>query len=253
MRPLAFGTLFLLSVGLGAQPRDFLVPLYGDTLHGKVQPLTFGSFDQVQIILDGRKRVFNVLEVRSFRCDNILYRPIKLNNKYWFMQLITPGYLSVYAFRYENTPHFDGRLLVTMDGRSLEVPNIGFKGTMADFLDDCPSVSDRVKSAELKKNDLEIIVREYNRCIEGKPRVQPEVVRTADAPSLVAVDALEKKAREADFEHKADALDLLADIRQKLVRGEKIPKYQLDALKSYFGSNDSTREELEAFLSALNY
>jgi hypothetical protein len=79
------------------------------------------------------------------------------------------------------------------------------------------------------------------------------VVRTADAPSLVAVDALEKKAREADFEHKADALDLLADIRQKLVRGDKIPKYQLDALKSYFGSNDSTREELEAFLSVLNY
>jgi hypothetical protein len=140
-----------------------------------------------------------------------------------------------------------------MDGRSLEVPNIGFKGTMADFLDDCPTVSDRIRSSELKKKDLELIVRGYNNCLQGNPVAQPAVSPLVDNRSLAALDALERKATQVSFEGKADALDLLADVRQKLARGEKIPKYQLDVLKSYFASNDSTREELESFLSALNY
>jgi hypothetical protein len=254
MKSCAIGLLALVLSGeLRAQSGDYLVPAFGDTLRGKVQPLTFGSFDQVQIILDGRKRVFNVLEVRTFQCDKIIYKPIKLNNKYWFMQLISSGYLSVYAFRYENTPHFDGRLLVTMDGRSLEVPNIGFKGTMADFLDDCPALSDRIRSSELKKKDFELIVREYNNCRQDNPVAQPAVSPLVDNRSLAALDAMERKATQVSFEGKADALELLADIRQKLGRGEKIPKYQVDVLRSYFESIDSTRNELQSLLSSLGY
>ncbi len=238
---------FALVASAAVQAQDYLLPVHGDTLYGKVQPLTFGSFDQVQIILDGKKRVYNVIQVRAFCYENILYHPVRLNNKYWFMRLISPGYLSIYAHRPEGSHQYDGRLLLKMDGRSLEVPNIGFRNTVADFLADCPVVSDRVRNSELNKKELELIVHEYNICKE-RPAVPEPLLIASDDPALRALDELTDTAKGIDMDEKEDALQLITDIRNRLVRSEKISRYQLDALKSFFQSNEATQRELEKFL-----
>jgi hypothetical protein len=164
MRSLLFLCGFLLSVGVSGQ--DFIVTIQGDTLVGDVKALTYGPDKKVQITEAGKKKVvYPFYKVKSFTVDDEVFQPVKGPQGYTFMKLLKAGYLSLYSFQSNNQNLYDGQFLLKMDGDGIEVPNITFKKGMKRFLDDCPTVTDKIESDLLNKKDLVQIIDEYNACI----------------------------------------------------------------------------------------
>src|SRR5690606_23106883 len=94
-----------------------------------------------------------------------MYHPVNAPNGYVFMKLLKRGYLSRYAFQPQNQNNYDALFLMKRDGNGLEVPNLTFKKSMKRYLDDCPTVADKIESDILNKRDINEIVDQYNACI----------------------------------------------------------------------------------------
>jgi hypothetical protein len=240
----------LLSVIVSGQ--DFVVTIQGDTLVGEVKPLTYGPEKKVQITEPGKKKVvYSFYKVKSFTFDNEVYQPVKGPQGYTFMKLVKAGYLSLYSFQSNNQNLYDGEYLLKMDGNGIEVPNITFKKGMKRFLDDCPTVADKIDSDVLNKKDLLQIVEEYNSCISNAAANKPPVAESnpavvVPAGVLDSWNALESKVRsQSNFSEKENALDMIAEIKNKISTSQKVPNFLIDGLK-----NSLPQEEFKAELDA---
>lgn len=235
---------------------DYLVTLQGDTLRGKIKLFTFDrKLDRVQVVTTEKKQEFTALEVRFLRFGNENFTTQRSHEGFKFMKQLVKGYLSLYAFQPENQNTYSGRQLVKLDGSTLEVPNLRFRAVMADFLAECPEVSEQVKKAELGRNELEKIIEEFNDCLATMPAIidEEKPMSTAARDKLNLIKDLRSQVNKLDkFAGKSDAQDLLNDIAQKLRGNQVIPNYQKEALKELLGSQDSVRELLSNFLEALN-
>jgi hypothetical protein len=244
----------LMSIGVTAQ--DFIVTIQGDTIPGEVKPLTYGPERKVQITEAGKKKVvYPFYKIKSFTFNDEIYQPVKGPHGYTFMKLIKGGYLSLFSFQSANQTLYDRQYLLKRDGNGIEVPNITFKKGMKKFLDDCPVVADKIDSDALNKKDLLQIVDEYNACItnaavnnrtvvESKPVVPPNVVEHWNA--------LESKVKsQPDFPEKGNALEMIAEIKNKISSSQKIPNFLIEGLKSSL-SQDEFRAELDSALNTLN-
>ncbi len=229
---LVFGAFLVLASGI-VSAQDYVLTARGDSLTGEVRPLFYGAEKRVQLIADDKeKTTYSIFQVRAFSSEGELYHPVKGERGYEFMKLITPGYLSLYAFQLENQSRFDGLLLKKMDGEFLVVPNLGFKKYVSRFLEDCPAVVAGIDDGTLGKRDLDAIIETYNTCIESRtPNLTSEAV-THRQQVIKVWTALEEKIREKEFDSRKDALDMVAEIRQKLERGETIPNFLSEGLKS---------------------
>ena len=81
--------------------------------------------------------------------------------------------------------------------------------------------------------------------IEKKTNERRSVVVLSNDESKVppAWDVLERKVKDtSDFAGKADALELITDIKTRLSRSEKIPNYMVEALKSSLTPANLTTE-----------
>jgi hypothetical protein len=240
--------ILMLVVYHCSHAQEYIVPLRGDTIKGDVRPAGIGITQRVQIIgQDGKKKSFGVTEVREFRYKEDVYRPIKGLNGYVFMKLIQDGYLGLYGFQPDNQTNYDGRFLMRKDGSGLEVPNLTFKKSITKFLSDCPSVSDKVENGDLGRRDIETIVSEYNNCI-NKNTTEVAV----ETKKLDPLDALEQKVKaKTTFEGQADALDMIADMKKKVQRKEKVPNFMVEGLKSALSSQTDLATDLDAALKVL--
>lgn len=233
-----------------ANAQDYLVTTKGDTLQGEVKPLSYGPEKKVQIITaDKKKTTYSIFQTRAFRFKEEMYQPVRGDRGYVFMKLIKPGYLSLYAFQPDNQVSFDGLYLQKKDGSGMEVPNLSFKKQMTRFLAECENVASRIESGELSKKSIDEIVDEYNGCIDkrtsdhGKVLVQQEV----RSKKIGAWDVLEEKVKaKDDFEGKSDALEMITDIKNKISRGEKVPNFLLEGLKSSLSQAGLTAELQQA-------
>jgi hypothetical protein len=154
----------------------------------------------------------------------------------------------------ENQMTFDGLYLVKRDGSRTEVPNLSFKKAMTRFLADCSSVSTRIEQGDLNKKDLNTIVDEYNLCITSRTQSANKTIelRQEQTKKISSWDMLEEKVKaEGDFEGKKDALDMIAEIKGKIGRSEKVPNFMLEGLKSSL-PQASLKEALENALKELN-
>jgi hypothetical protein len=244
--------LLILPVAAFAQT-DYVITSKADTLRGEVRLLTYDNIDRIQITIGKKKEMFTALQVLSVFYEQKIYKPIRLENRVVLMQQLKSGYLSLYAFRMPNQTTFDGRYLYRLDGKHQEVPNLAFKKIMASYLENCAEVSDKIKSGELGRKEIEQILDEYNMCIaSAKPSTSPEVEAKPVATELTtAIQKLKQKISEQDFSNKKDALDLLNDLEQKASRNESIPNYLLEGLKSYLAPVASVQTELETVLQLL--
>lgn len=228
---------------------NYAVTAKGDTLRGEMQILTYDLQDRVQIVVNGKKQNYTSLQVPTIFLDSVLYRAQRHENGYRYMNLIQGGFLSLYGFRIKGQFGYDGRMLVRMDGKSMELPNIGFKKQMSEFLADCESLALQVKNAELGRRDIEKIITMYNDCSKSSP------VTTAMSPSservLAALNNLAAKVRSAALSNPKDVDDLLTDLSSKIKANQKIPNYQIAALKEFLQGNSATATELTALLAAL--
>jgi hypothetical protein len=238
-----------------AAAQDYVITTKGDTITGIVKPLNFGADKKVQVTEPGKKKtVYSLFQVNSFSLSGDTFKPVKGPAGYTFMKIIKPGYLSLLAFQQENQTTYDGMYLLKRDGQGVEVPNLAFKKTLKNFLNDCGNISDKIENGELAKKDLHQIIDEYNACVEGKKVItQKQLVQRAEqVQKLNPWDALETKVKsQADFEGKNDALEMISEIKTKISRSEKIPKFMVDGLKGTL-SHPNLQPELEKALAELN-
>lgn len=228
-----FFLLMLVFELVGAQ--DYVLTARGDSLTGEVKPLLYGAEKKVQIVSDKKeKTTFSLFEVRAYSDDGEIFHPVKGETGYVFMKLLQPGYLSLYAFQPDNQTRFDGLFLQKADGDNMTVPNLGFKKYMSQFLEDCPSVVERLKSGELNKKNLKEAVDAYNACI-GKRTVNHEEIvarQQEQTERISAWESLEEQVRTASFNDKSDVLEMIAEVRKKIRRQENIPNFLIEGLKN---------------------
>lgn len=245
--------LFLLAYQC-TNAQDYLITVKGDSLTGSCKLLTMGREWRVQLTQpDKTKTTFSVLQTREFSYKNEVYHPVKFKDMYVFMKLIKKGYLSLYAFQQPDRVTFDGRYLLKKDLKGLEVPNLGFKKVLSNFLSDCESVSAKISDGAFGRNQLNDIIDEYNACLAAKSveRFNAAPVATSKQNVPASWDQLETKIKEhADFDGKADALEMVVVIKEKLSRGEKIPGFITGGLKPLLAPTD-LKSDLDAALKDL--
>ncbi len=233
-----------------SKAQDYIITNKGDTIRGEIKLLSFDLLDRVQVKTGKEKKNYTAKEVKICSIKEELYRPVGQDNAIRFMKVIKYGYLSLYAFNSPNLHTYDRRLLTKLDGTSMEVPNLLFTKIMVNYLEDCPTIREKIKSEDYGKKDLEKIVDEYNLCLDEKTRAAAAGAFTN--PKLEALESLRSKVENLDsFSSKKDALDLIKDITQKVNNKEVIPNYLLEALKGYLGNQVEVREALESVLSKL--
>lgn len=234
--------------------QDFLVTTKADTIYGEVKPLNYGAEKKVQIKgADKKKQVYSMFQVVFYSLNNEQFYPVKSPHGYSFMKLLKSGYLSLYAFQAENQMSYDNRYLLKRDGKGTEVPNLGFKKIMTNFLSDCDQVSTKIENGNLQKRDLEKIVDEYNACINSNTMERlpvsrsPTLKKTIDHWSVLA----EKVRVHENFEGKENALEMINETKSKIIKGEKVPNFLIQGLKSAITPAD-LQEDLQNALNEIN-
>ncbi len=244
--------LMLFSYAATAQKTNYLINSKADTLSGKLRILSYDQIDRVQLQVGKKKEMYTALQVLSIHMDGQEYKPMKYDSKIVLMKVLKQGYLSLYAFRLPNQNSYDGRMLVKLDGTSMEVPNLAFKKIMSKYLEDCEPVSSLIKNDELGKKEIDKIIDDYNTCVATKS----STVATETPPPVVnevtqSIESLIKKAEAEEFPSKKDALDLLLDIQTKVGKNETIPNYLTEGLKSYLSSVPALSDDLNKLLELL--
>jgi hypothetical protein len=234
------------------QAQDFVVLAKGDTIKGALKALTYGPDKKLQVTEPGKKKVtYPLFQVRSYTLGGEVFVPARGPAGYTFMKVLKPGFLSLLAFQMENQVTFDGRFLLKKNGEGIEVPNLSFKKALKTFLADCGNVSDKIENGTYGKKDLDVIIEEYNTCVSGTQVVKNQqiVERAERVQKLNPWDVLETKVKAADeFEGKKDGLEMIAEIKGKISRGEKIPNFMIEGLKSTLNREEFQTALQEALL-----
>jgi hypothetical protein len=217
--------------------------------------MNYGVSQSVQVTTgDKKKNTYPILQTKSFKYDNEIYHPVRDNLGYKYMKVLKEGYLSLYAYQPENQSNWDGRFLMKKDGDRLEVPNISFKKLMSRFLGDCPSVIAKLESGELSKPKINQIIDEYNLCIQERTQttVQESVTTQKQDEISNPWNDLEIAIKNGnDFEGKSDALDMVADVKSKIKKNEKLPNFILEGLKNSLSQQPELKELLDKAIAGL--
>lgn len=207
---------------------DYLVTLKGDTTFGEISIFQSTYYDEVQVKFNKKKEVFKAFQLQSVLMNDKPFEPINHNNKRIMAQAISKGKLSLYTIRPEDGNSYTERVLYKQE-KSFLITNISFRKRIAVFLDDCPSLIDRIKAKELGSTDIDEIMQIYNSCEQS-----------VEIPSEEPTD---RNAELISFSR------LLYDVTSKLEKGEDIPDYMVEALEKY--ASYSIDEELKKFLLEL--
>ncbi len=226
---------------------DYVVNLKGDTLKGDLR-FTFGEqIDKVQISVAGKKTSYTGLQVRALVKDGIVYRPIRFENNIRFMKVLKDGFLSYYSFNMNTPDSWDGRYLSKKDGTGIEVPNLGFKKTLARFLSDCPALKKQFEKGDFSRHDLDRIIDLYNQCMESKTG---SAVAIENEKGQIIKNMIAKVEKE-NFPAKKDALEALRVVQTKVSQNEAVPNYLFEGLKSYFADIPSLNKDLESLVALM--
>lgn len=237
--------------------QDYVINIQGDTLKGTVRILSIDPIDQVRVVVNKKKITLTALKARSIFFNNEVYHSVRNGQTQKFMKLVKPGFLSLYAFKLPNQTSYDGLLLVKKSGQSMEVPNLGFKKIMMEFLVECEPVTDSIKEEKLKRKDLNDIIERFNTCSDllrkgNDPTVRPLASYDTDK-KLTEVDAFKKKVEALEtFSAKKDVIDILGDIKQKLEKQDTIPSYLYDVLKTHLSNQPAVSDDLAKLIALLS-
>jgi hypothetical protein len=245
--------LLLLLAYQCTHAQDYIITSKGDSIAGTVKQWSFGSSVKVQVTKqDKSKEVFTVLQVRSFSDNGNVFHPVKFSNKYQFMKLVKPGYVSLYAFQPEGQLEYSGQYLLQMDGKGMEVPNLNFRKALTKFFADCEEVSNKISTGSYNRKDLDTLLDDYNQCVAKRSHIISASNRTIDGTRTKPWDnLLEKIEAHEEFEGKADAIEMVREIKAKIQRNEKVPNFLTSGLKALV-IPASLSEPLNAALNDLN-
>ncbi len=238
-----------------ADAQDYAITSKGDTLRGKIKPLTFGPDKKVVVKEEnGKKTTLTIFQTKAYVIEGETFHPVKYVKGYVFMKLVKPGYLSLYAFQPENQTTYDGYYLLKRDGAGTEVPNLGFKKILGKFLADDVLLAEKLDKGDYGKRQLNEVIDEYNQYIDKKSVFHGEsvAIQKEKSKSLSAWQNLEDKVKSKDnFDAKENVLEMIADVKNKIKNAEKIPNFLIESLRNSL-SQTELKEDLENALKALN-
>jgi hypothetical protein len=242
--------IFSLLVFKVACGQDYLVTVGNDTLQGELKLLNFGLEPKVQLSEPGEKKktTYTILQIKGFQLGDEIYHTVRTETTYKFMRLIVDGYLRLYAFESDSQPQWSGRYLATLDARTMEVPNLGFKKRLSAFTQDCQGVSKDIEDGKFSKLDIEEIVNTYNSCIEQRSERNLAEPSTPDLLTQQWDSLEESVAAHAEFDGKKDVMEMIKDIKLKLKRSENIPNFLLEGLRSNLKDQSDLLKLLETVL-----
>jgi hypothetical protein len=231
-------SIFFVALAASCYAQDYAVSTRGDTVRGTVKFFDYGSEKKVQVVgSDNKKVIIPLLQTRSVFYQNEIYHPVKGPAGYAYMKLLKSGYLSLYAFRYPNQSTFDGHFFVKKDGDLMEVPNLNFKRAMKKFMSECHSTTAKIEDGSFSRKDVPLIVDHFNACISSQTRT-PTTPAPAEVPTIEVINSgawvalSEKVAALTEFDSKADALEMIAEIQKKISGNEKVPNFMIEGLKN---------------------
>jgi hypothetical protein len=250
--------IFFVFAGLafpGYAQEDFLVTRKSDTLRGKITIMSYDLVDRVQVNANKKRQTFAATELRAVHMDTAKLVPVQYNNSIRMMKVIRSGYLSYYAFKLPNQSGYEGRLLMKLGAPPQEVPNIGFKRIMADYLSDCGGLVSEIKSGDMSRREIEPMIDRYNDCV-ARPKVatqeQPVAVTVQPSDELTTMfDLLLQKIEASSLPSKKDALEMLNDMSGKSKRNETIPTYLIEGLKSAVADDAQLKDDVEKLAGLL--
>jgi len=247
---------FIPSLSFCQEANDYVIDLKGDTLRGRVRILSLDPVDQVQVVINKKKTTLTATKARAIFFENETYHSVRNGNTQKFMKVIKSGFLSLYAYKLPNQTRYDGLFLAKRNGQSMDVPNLGFKKIMAEFLAECPAVSEGLKDETLKRNDLNKIVDTFNKCNETAKKENTSVKLLSTDSGKEKFDALEAFQKKVEgvenFTAKKDVLDVLQDIKVKLEKQEPIPSYLYGVLKTHVADQPTLTEDLDKLIALLS-
>ena len=243
--------LFFLTICAGAQI-DYVLTLQGDSIAGKVTLNSTSVVDRVQINTGTGKVNLTAMQVKEVNIGMEVFEPVQLGERIRFMKLIKSGFMSLYAYKVERERDYGGRLLRKLDGSYVDVPTLTFRGALVNFLTECYDVSEKVKSKELGRNELPLIVDLFNDCMKGKTESRfnagkAEISR--DNKRLFIMEFI-RKIDASSIDNKGEITQILNDMLSKIESNQLVPRYQIEALKEYLKEKD-WQDQLNQLLSML--
>jgi hypothetical protein len=245
---------FLLSFEIMAQDR--IVTINGDTLIGKVKIISNASKIPYSIIRTEEDKItVDFLKTKSIEIlDQGTFKPLKVNANYVFALQVTEGYLNWYKYSHpEQGEEYGSDLLQKLDGETLEVGGIiGFRRSISGFLKDCEILVEKIEKKELGRNDLAMIVEEYNVFI-NKKNEELFASTTELTKNKIKIDLFvqfENQLKEStQIKDKTSALQILKDFKEKLISSELIPEYLSEALKAQIQNDETLLKLLNEILN----
>lgn len=241
MRNLFFLIIFVLLCQFSTAQNGQIITTKLDTLSGKVIVNLGGKYaaDELQIKIDKTKTKFKAYQIREVKFDNdVILVPIKFEQRIQFAQVMARSSYLVW-YRYIDVKN-DGNqytmnLLMKQNGEQRTFSTVGFRNRIADFLNDCPEVSQLILDGELKAKEVSKIVVRYSDCIEGQQLVESDDLPQAEIDSVI--DPFIIMIQQSPLANNEDLLSMLDDVNQKLKNGKSIPNYLQQGVIEQLGNN----------------
>lgn len=237
MKNLVLSSILILATTTGYSQEDsYIIARNGEKFTGKVQISVYQNSTQSIVIKYGKKRKsFRPYQVKEVNIKGDTYHPLRLRDSYQMALLIKEGYLTYYKFSSDesSTLTFDTPLLVKKDGDMQEVPNLGFRKRLMDYLGDCENVVTKLDSKEYGRGDLDKIIDEYNLCIAdhtAKLNEKTAVLQKNHSKSD-QIEKIKTEVSKLDMAARDEVLEMLTDVQSKLKEGKAIPGYLVSGLK----------------------
>jgi hypothetical protein len=244
-------TVLCIAISFVSFGQDYIVTLRSDTVKGEVKLLSYDLMDRLQLAEGKKKTTYTALQVRRASINGEQFAPVKLDNSIRMMKVLRTGFMSLYGHRVQGQSNFDTRILQKIGSATIEVPNIGFKKFVGALVEDCPLVSDRIKSGDFNRNNVDAMVDEYNACIAdlNQKRMETTTVKT---PATDVVEEMRSKVNASDIANKSEVNDLLNSIAEKVKKKETVPAYMKDGLKGYIGEREDLKADMEKLFTLID-
>ncbi|MEM7110001.1 MAG: hypothetical protein AAF519_17370 [Bacteroidota bacterium] len=249
--------LFIGCSSLALAQSDEVYLTSGDTLRGRVDILLPDEyFEEITLKSDGEKRRLKSFQMLGLKTEKVTYRIIKFGTKYRIMEEVMKGYLGLYRFRADNNYQFSSRFLYKATNEGMEVPNITFKKSVAEFVAECPAVQTGVNNKTYRNSNLKEMVDAFNACLTDTPQlieseeeaiIEKQTRISSKELSLLQgiIDKLKSKVIDEEL------TTLLNDLKAKISKGEKVPGYLKSALKEATADYKTVSNEVSELLELL--
>ncbi len=269
--------IFLSTIALQAQDRQYIVKLNRDTIYGKLQmnPLR----DNSQLIYfktdDGER--MNLRPLRTsyvYYNEKYQYRSVIFANSRLFMQIVREDErVSLYNYIHKrDNSVITSRVVIRQDGEAVEISILNFKNQMMEFLEDCPPIVVKLESRDYKFKHHQAMLAEYNQCellqYPSSPTVTSQATPTLPAAAsgqtaqpvppvmvdpqksdiqVLRLNKLEEFEQYVtglqNFQFRSDVLELVKDLENRVHQNSDIPNYLWSTLEAMVQDNTELTEK----------